>query len=599
MYIKALATDYVLLVKMRFNLLFDICVNVIVVSAKFLQNDYEYSDCLMKVINKSFAETDTLILLTKRTTIRNFRAKNPILIYDFDEFHLDFLHIRTYIIFLNEYADLVTTFREGFFDKDGKFIIHLPELTHLKDLHRYLTQYYVYNTYIIANNTDVYNIHSVYGIKEIGACSSNLTLKFESFPQTFTNNTLTAALFDKHLPLPYIGDPSSKFPGILIKPLQLLNEKYGIQLNYEVASIEREESFIRRGIVDVVDDLNDGTLDIIVFEPYRYDVSYKLVTVSDIVFYNPHIWLVPKPNKMPNFKVLISIFNLITWLTIFVIFILMVSIWYIYAKYRNDKFYDSYVKCFLDIYVLNLSMSITRIPHSIKLKLLIIIYILYAFHLSAFFQGKLSSVLTLPIYDSRISTLEQLADSNLKILVVYHKLSTIKNINTNVALKMASKSEPLEEKYISINRPEYVMKRRDIALSSLVGDLNLTDTYKTKVDVIKDVFLPDLEGTYQMKRHNPIMLTLNNVIRVIREGGLHTKWLNDMKIVNFLTYTKDDDADGQIILTFEHLEGPFILLAFGICSSTIIFGVELCGTTMKRLLLMAYVRILKLKCCKN
>lgn len=560
-------------------LVFNLCLNII--SAHFWQNDNKYSECLTNIIS-SFAENESMIVLTKRATINGLIVKNPMYCYNYDDFNLDFIHIRTYVMFIDKYTDLVAMLEDGFLSKDGKFVIFIPQINQI-DLCRNLDKYYVYNTYIITNNyTNIYKIHSFYGIQHMGACSRNITLEFDSFPKKFMNRTLTAALFDKHLPLPYIGDPSSKFPGVLIKPLHLLTEKYGVRFNYEVESIEREENFIRRGIAEVEDDLNIGKFDVIVFEPYRFAYSYQVVSTSDIVFYNPHIWLVPKPNKMPNFKVLISIFNAITWLLIFFVLILTVSVWHFYAKSNGDKLYDSYIKCFLDIYILNLSMGIPTIPNSIRLKFLFVIYILYAFHVSAFFQGKLSSVLTSPIYDSRILTLQQLADSELKILVVYHKLTAIKNINTDVALKMASKSEPFEEKYVSINRPEYVMKRRDVALSALSGDLNLTDAYKTEVDIIKDVFLPDLEGTYQMKKHNPIMLTLNNVIRVIREGGLHIKWLNDMRIVNFIMYSKEKEADDhQIILTFEHLEGPFILLGFGITMSTIIFLIEINEATIK------------------
>lgn len=304
--------------------------------------------------------------------------------------------------------------------------------------------------------------------------------------------------------------------------------------------------------------------------------TYQTVSVSDIVFYNSHLWIVPKPDKKPNFKVLMTIFQLDTWILIFIIFLLIILIWYKIAQLDNDKTFSNINRCVFDIYMLSFSLGLTIVPKSFKLNTIMLIYILYTFHLNYFYQGKLSGVLTSPSYDSRILNLQQLADSKLKVLVIYHNLETIKKANSSLAEKIALKTFVFSEKDKIINRPQYVMKNRTVALATLSGDLNLTDSYKKEIDLIQDAFLPNLEATYQMKKRNPILFTLNNVIRATRECGLHQKWLSSMRNSNFINIRSNDQSTNKkVVLKFEHLQGPFYILILGLLLSLLIFIIEI------------------------
>lgn len=63
---------------------------------------------------------------------------------------------------------------------------------------------------------------------------------------------------------------------------------------------------------------------------------------------------------------------------------------------------------------------------------------------------------------------------------------------------------------------------------------------------------------------------LNEVIRGIREGGLHLKWVLELKKIYF-TPTLNE----LIVLKINHLEGAFVLLLSGLAVAFVVFFLEL------------------------
>lgn len=79
-----------------------------------------------------------------------------------------------------------------------------------------------------------------------------------------------------------------------------------------------------------------------------------------------------------------------------------------------------------------------------------------------------------------------------------------------------------------------------------------------------------MEATYAARNGYPLLLTLNEVIRGIREGGLQLKWSDDLKKIMFLSFGDNDN----VVLTFDHLQTAFLLLFIGLTLAAAIFVSE-------------------------
>lgn len=79
-----------------------------------------------------------------------------------------------------------------------------------------------------------------------------------------------------------------------------------------------------------------------------------------------------------------------------------------------------------------------------------------------------------------------------------------------------------------------------------------------------------MEATYAARKGYPLLLTLNAIIRGVREGGLHMKWSNDLEKIMFSSFEEND----KVVLTLDHLQAAFFLLILGLTLALIIFMVE-------------------------
>lgn len=527
--------------------------------------------CLENLIRKEFAADATLVFLVDNPEFDCFTADNPQISIKQPQI---VKNADGYVI-LTKNVTVIQLFQKKFASIPNKYIFFLFEHFQPEDV--FLNARNIHEIYLVEAASDFLNLHASFPLwyenecgrfnrpEYIGVCDDISVRNID-----LNKCKATAALFSLHLPLPYMGDPFSDQPGVLVHPLKLFSQKYGINISYEAQPSEKEEDFVKRGMAALLDDLESGRFDVIVCEPYRFAFTYKTVATTDIVFFNPHVWILPKPNKKPNFEVIVSIFAQTTWLLIFAVLPVMITVWYVTARLDDQKQFQDFGRCVLEIYVLNFTIGLTHVPTSKKLRTLLILYILYSFHLSYFFQGKLSGVLTAPNYEKRVTNLQQLVDSQLTTIVFYNNIESIKEMNTTLARKFADKTKVIAEEGGGINRPQYVIEHGDVALTAFAADLNMTDAYRRQVDVIEDMFLFNLEATYQLRKGNPIRDVLNGIIRGVTESGLQHKWMSDMRKITFLP--SDDD---MIVLTFEHLEGPFILLFFGLVLAFCVFLLEI------------------------
>lgn len=191
-------------------------------------------------------------------------------------------------------------------------------------------------------------------------------------------------------------------------------------------------------------------------------------------------------------------------------------------------------------------------------------------HMIALFQGKLSGVLTAPNFEPRLKTLEELANSNLVLLIRKYHLENMKDYKVQTAQKLVDKCveseySTFEETYV------YVQHNGSVAMIAFKSDLDLLAYRQHAVDKIDDNnYIYVIKARFAFRRGVAASLAMNQIIKGIREGGLIHKWLSDSIKVTFWP-----DQPKIVILTRKHLLVAFIILGIGYSMSLVILVGEL------------------------
>lgn len=302
---------------------------------------------------------------------------------------------------------------------------------------------------------------------------------WETYPRNLTNCTLNAITFGLHIKMPYLDDTNleSSTTGILNQPIRSLIKRYNLRVNYIVANEHDQNTYPQIGTPYLLKELYDSKIyDLIVVEPFRLPHTNYYYESSQIIFFERKVWISPRPRQLSKITVLTRLFEINLWICWLIVLILVTILtWFI----MRTKFIDT----FMQIYSIAIGTSILLIPVTYSAKLLIMFYMIYAFHIIYFFQGQLSSLLTSPAYELPINSFERLAKSNLTI-VFYYKLNrdTFRNSLNSYVQSMNNRTILL---YTDTYDPaEYVLTHDNYTSSAFAHNSNITEAHKKQVRLV-------------------------------------------------------------------------------------------------------------------
>lgn len=399
-----------------------------------------------------------------------------------------------------------------------------------------------------------------------GICSKNGSVQFRKFPNDFQGFKIKGLYDDKFRKMPFNGDPLSKTPGLYMKPLRVMEEK----LNLTMILVPQPEDLAAEYADKVVTVLSEDELynfrsDLLVAVSYRMLHYFEHFEMSDIVYAEPQIWVLPKPAQIDNMLILLFVFHFKLWIVFVLSFVAVCLVWWGIGRYEREHTFRTLLRCSISVYSLLLGQNLHLLPKSKSLKILYLFCLIYSFYVNFYYHAKLSSMLSKPIYEKGIHSFEDLVESDVTPIINKHKIVFLSQQNNTLSTRLARKSR-LHEAKLPENFVDFVWKNGSVTTTSYVSALMLDMNFKSKVDYIKSPFLMDMEATYAFRKGYPLTPLFNRFLRRIHEAGLFQKWLSEMR-----KYSLVESDETKVILTMEHLQGPFCLLAFGWCIGTLLF----------------------------
>lgn len=369
----------------------------------------------------------------------------------------------------------------------GKMIIFFQSNEDIKQIFTYLWKIYILKV-IVVKNTKLYtsfpftiesNCTQTAHLELLGTCERIKTFRFPKFPKYLHDCTMRAAIFGKHIGLPYINptNVSTTKAGVLIEPLKLLNWKYGLNIVYDVQNDEMQDLKPKIGSVGFKDFVYNGSMDLLVASPYLMPGIFSVFDASDVIFYDKHNWLLRNPKPISKNLTFTIVFAPATWIVLIITVIATAFFYWKISLVQNEQM--SFSAAIFVVYCFTIGCNF-KISASKALRVLFLFYFFYSLHIVNVFQGRLNSILMKSVYQKRITNSVELAESKLNIFFIYLiNYNLVKVYDDSLMMKLASKSILLE----NITNPvDWLMGQDDYVTSLFENSIYLTDAHKLQVN---------------------------------------------------------------------------------------------------------------------
>lgn len=318
----------------------------------------------------------------------------------------------------------------------------------------------------------------------------------------------------------------------------------------------------------------------------------ETVDVTEAIERNDMCILVPKAGNEPIVYNLLRTLSKATWMvTLLSLFVVML----IYRwtqdiqKFIHSTKYSFYEYSWTEISSLIFQSffgdSITRIPISMPLRILIIGWCVYSFLITNAFQAKLISSLVLPRGLNDIETIEELGHSNLKVMFPKALANHIKEYTDNHTWSILKDQLVEVESWKKFdaaicNKSQttaFIMMRfhADLMEKRSFDKIAGRPLYK----IMKECLL-SFPRVYFLKLGSMYVDYVSELLRRFHEMGLvdkHAKYTDFMNALHGNVAVEDnendnvDEANIKVVITVDHLQTAFYLLLIGLIAASFAF----------------------------
>lgn len=359
---------------------------------------------------------------------------------------------------------------------------------------------------------------------------------------------------------PRVVNKEGILKGMDVTLLHNFMEKINATLDIVIAHGTNAETYFDEYYLDVTYGYVDfGFMSSFSFEEQNDDIKLKFTyprRMDNVVV------VVPRSEKIPQYRYIFLVFGFTVW-----VFILgsvgVVSVFqHIFSNIRNSPLL---ISC-LDAHGILLSQSANSLnTGSTALKTLLVLWIYTSMVLNVAFQCSLTSIMINPKYEKEIDTLQELYESEYKIMInPWH----IKNVPefSNLHGKMV-----VEFESTIFNKMMEGDTDMAYAVQLSIAEAIVAEKYVGNLPVyhIVDEYLVPGVTIYVFPAKSPYLSAADKYLLMDEQHGIST--FNQKTPVE----GKMTDSDGEDVpLSLDHLQTAFYILVIGYILSIMVFGLE-------------------------
>ena len=371
-------------------------------------------------------------------------------------------------------------------------------------------------------------------------------------------------------------------------PAKLL-KLFAYEYNITVVLVEPIQGLDLGVIFDTEKRLDVGELDFITGSLAVSSFCVALMDMSVEFMYEHIDIIVPCPRRIPREKRVFSIFSLIVWCLIIIVF--MLSSWILWILSIRSKKFHSFGKLsqsFINAWAVLIGGSVSELPTFSSFRYFFIQYLFFSLAMSTVFQTFFITFLIEPGYERGIETENDIRASGLPLGIPDMFIHVLESLGFTFHLKF-----DLVDCTDTIRCAERTISEGDIATAIGVNMANYVALTKGVQNIKKQVcWLGDIQGTLQiafgLRKSNPLLPKLNNFIRRNVEGGMVKELLSlEEHELKLKSSRKDEGNDEYFVFSLHHLAPAFVMLILVHMTSAIVLVLEIvyckCGKLLKKL----------------
>lgn len=510
---------------------------------------------------------------------------NPVVYYDVS--HIGSMKSTgrktAYVLSINTTSQLIDALdvlrQIGLLWSRSAFFVIISRIDDLEKLYRIYWEFGVFNATTLVKNgsSGVWRlIHSSKFFKG-SECGKHVILEEVSSYETYEaivsrknfyhGCTVKVSNSRDFLPYPINNSTDGKSLGLWVKPYKTVFDHLNLMTDHDCLNISLQIAWLSNDR-HMFFYLSSGYSDMYAAAGTRNDSWDNSVECSHIFFIDPGFWVVPVPKQIPRVAIFFHAFNLYIWLILLATTTFVSLIVYTMSVVARDPLFSKFEIALKQTFSISLSMTSHIWPKSFSVSFILIMYVVYSLHITSMYQGRISSILTKPLYEKGISSLEELIDSglpficnefNLRQMVVHDDYRISKIFASRAVLRNVS----------GVGRLMEILRYQNGSTTTLRTLYDFIGGPMTKLKVFPMQGFAPLRFNYVLKAGLGFFDDFNDALLRLIEGGFYWKWLSEGKI-----YPVESDDGSKIVLTLQHLQGAFVIYFIGLVTASFVFCIE-------------------------
>ncbi|KAF5299458.1 hypothetical protein FQR65_LT01038 [Abscondita terminalis] len=374
------------------------------------------------------------------------------------------------------------------------------------------------------------------------------------------------------------------FAKFIKKEYSIIKNKYQNTVNLIVDLVK---SVLNTSVVEIYTNQKNYSKDtrygIGVYEDtYGYDYDG-----SDVFFYDDFVWISTEPSESLLLDTFFSAFSAIVWIVIFIVLIAIIIVWCCIIAYNQGKAFTCQNYFEICSYGISLmcAVSISKIPRITSLKVLLTCYLIYILHIHIAYTSDIIDNLVVPKFHGLIKSVEELADSDMPIIILEESGLYFEGGHENFSLFNKIKNKIVKVKQYSPKNYESYKKYFLLGLRSMYFIERNRQNLPTKNDKFRSHFFSNqITGSFRCVFRSTnghyFISSLNKIITIFIESGLQHTVYEKRKITNAtirvvnITYYEQEHTKWSKPLRLKHFYSILIIFVFGCGLSVIVLLLE-------------------------
>ncbi|KAH8337808.1 hypothetical protein KR067_004482 [Drosophila pandora] len=293
---------------------------------------------------------------------------------------------------------------------------------------------------------------------------------------------------------------------------------------------------------------------------------------TDTYLEDAHTWYIKEAEVRPAWQAMVGIFEPYTWLCFLLVLLVTWLFWFALVKILPEpNYYQQLSLTGINALAVTISVAVQERPVCEATKVFFIALTLYSLNVVATYTSKMIATFQDPGYLHQLDELTEVVAEGIPYGGHEESRDWFENDDDMWIFNGYNTSPefiPRTDNLVAVKNGERcILSNRMYTMQSALGD----DIYAFP----QNVFSSPLQMI--MKAGFPFIFELNTIIRMMRDVGIFQKIDKDFRYnntyLNRIAKMRPHFADNAIVLTTEHLKGPFFILIVGVfCAALTFFG---------------------------